>query len=105
MPLTETQRKQTAERQRRYRERQAAARAEELQAKGMPATRPIPSMPSKERWQALLDAARANLATAQAEMQSYFEDRSEEWQESEKGEAFQERLTQIDTALDALEAA
>lgn len=91
-----------AEIQKAYRARQATERAQELAQKGMPKTRPIASMPSQERWNALLEAARAYIETAQGEMQSYFDDRSEEWQESERGETIQERLTQLETALDAL---
>jgi hypothetical protein len=92
-----------AEKQKAYRERQKQARALELQQKGMPASSPIPTMPAAPRWNALLEAARANIETAKEEMQGYFDDRSEEWQEGERGQAMQERIEQLETALDALD--
>ena len=92
-----------AEKQKAYRERQKQAREQELQQKGMPASRPIPSMPDTPRWNALLDAARANIETARGEMQTYFDERSEEWQEGDRGQTMQERIEQLETALDALE--
>lgn len=94
-----------AEIQKAYRERQKQAREQELQQKGMPASRPIPSMPNTPRWTAMLDAARAQIETARDEMQSYYEERSEQWQEGEKGEAMQERITQLETAIEALQEA
>lgn len=92
-----------AEIQKAYRERQKQAREQELQKKGLPATRPIPTMPDTPRWNALLDAARVHMETARDEMQAYFDDRSEEWQEGDRGQALQERIEQIGTALEALE--
>lgn len=91
-----------AEIQKAYRERQKLAREEELRKKGLPASRPIPTMPDTPRWNALLDAARAALETAQQEMQAYIEERSEEWQDSERGQALQERLEQIEEAINSL---
>jgi hypothetical protein len=35
-------------------------------------------------------------------MQEYFDERSEEWQEGERGEEHQERIDAVQTALDAL---
>jgi hypothetical protein len=92
-----------AEKQKAYRERQKQARTLELQQKGMPASSPIPTMPAAPRWKALLEAARANMETARDEMQAYFDDRSEEWQEGDRGQAMQERIEQLETALDALD--
>jgi hypothetical protein len=92
-----------AEIQKAYRERQKQARAEELKQKGIPASSPIPTIPAAPRWNALLEAARASIETARDEMQSYFDDRSEEWQEGERGQAMQERIEQLETALEALE--
>jgi hypothetical protein len=39
----------------------------------------------------------------QEEMGAYRDDRSEQWQESEKGETFQEIIDQVDTARAAIE--
>jgi len=40
------------------------------------------------------------LSTVAQEMQSYFDGRSEEWQEGDRGQAFQERLDAIGAAKD-----
>jgi hypothetical protein len=94
-----------AEIQKAYRERQKQAREQELRQKGMPASPPIPSMPGTPRWTAMLDAARAQIETARDEMQSYYEERSEQWQEGEKGEAMQEQLERLEAAIEALQEA
>jgi hypothetical protein len=53
---------------------------------------PIPTLPSWERWKALQEQARVSLQTILDDMQSYFDDRSERWHESDKGVEFQERI-------------
>ncbi len=60
-------------------------------------------MPSLARWKALHEQARAALDTMQSEMQGYFDDRSEAWQEGDKGEAFQELLDQVEDARSAVD--
>ena len=97
----EIRRAQTAERQRRWQERRKVARLAELAAKGLPPAPLIPTMPSRERWKALQEQARAALQTMQEEMQSYYDDRSDKWQESDKASEFQERIDQVETALAA----
>src|SRR5579859_6251530 len=64
-----------AAKQRAYRARQAQARREEQQAKGLPPAPPLPTLPGTARWQALLTQARLALETARDEMQAYYEDR------------------------------
>lgn len=93
-----------AAKQRAYRARQAQARAAELQAKGLPGTPPLPTIPARARWQALLAHARAAMETVQLEMQAYWDDRSESWQESERGIAVAEDLAQLGTVLDEVAA-
>lgn len=84
-----------ADRQKAYRERQQKAREAELQAKGLPAAPAIPTMPGTARWNALLEQALRAIETCSEEMQTYYDDRSEQWQESDKGQEFQERIEQI----------
>jgi hypothetical protein len=103
MSLTEKQRQQTAERQRRFRERQTAARAQEQKQKGLPPTPIIPTMPSSMRWAALIVQARAALETCREEMESYYDDRSDRWQESERGSDMQERIQKLENALSELD--
>jgi hypothetical protein len=88
-----------AERQAAWRRRQGAARASERAAKGLPGAPVLATMPGTARWQALIEQARAALETARDEMQAYFDDRSETWQDGERGEAMQERLDALDAIL------
>lgn len=91
-------------RQRAYRQRQREARQAELAAKGLPAAPPISTMPSRQRWAALLATARAALQTAQEEMASYHDDRSETWQQSERGEAIAAHIEALENLIDGLDA-
>lgn len=87
-----------AERQRAYRKRCAEARSREMEATGMPPHPTLATLPGHRRWQALIRQAECLLQTAQEEMQDYYEARSESWQESERGEAFLERLQALQEA-------
>lgn len=100
---TPKQHEDAAARQRAYRERQAAAREAELKAKGLPVAPPISTMPSKARWTALEAQAKATLQTLRDEMENYHSERSESWQESERGEAFGDRIQALDEILSALD--
>ncbi len=92
-----------ADRQKAYRQRTQQARMQEQEAKGLPPAPPVPTMPSIARWKALHEQARAALDTMQSEMQGYFDERSETWQEGEKGEAFQEILDRVEEARTAVD--
>ena len=92
-----------AARQRAYRERQAQARLAERTLKGLPATPLLATIPGERRWQTLLEQARTALSCMHTEMQAYYEDRSETWQEGERGEALLERLDSVEALLSDLE--
>jgi hypothetical protein len=92
-----------AERQRAYRQRQKVARSAGIRDKNLPTAALISSMPSTARWNALIQMARDLLQTAHQEMQTYREGRSEAWQESEKGEAFQDRMDRVEDAMNCIE--
>jgi hypothetical protein len=100
--MTEKQRLQTAARQQRFRERQAQVRREEQVSKGLPALPSIPSMPGHARWRAMIAQAHLLLCQAQAEMQSYYDDRSEVWQEGDAGSEFLERQEAVEAAVSQL---
>lgn len=93
-----------AAKQRAYRARQLQARLADQQAKGLPPAPPLPTLPSRARWQALLERAGLLLQTAHDEMQAYYDDRSELWQQGERADALQERLDAVAQLLDDLEA-
>lgn len=92
-----------AQRQAAYRARQAAAHDELMASKGLPALPSIPTVPGQRRWQALVQAAQKMLETAHQEMQDYYDERSESWQDCEKGEAFLERLDTVSDVIDSLD--
>jgi len=93
-----------AQRQRAYRERQQQARLRERQEKGLPASPAIATLPGERRWQALLASAHAALACVQEEMQTYYDERSDVWQESQRGEALLERIESIEALIADLDA-
>jgi len=64
-------------------------------------TKMSPQM-AKKRWTDLLNQATAALTTRRDEMQEYFDERSESWQEGEKGAEFQERIDALDSILEEL---
>ncbi len=94
----------TADKQRAYRERQAATRAQELQTKGLPPLPAIPTMPGERRWSLMEQQARTTLQAMYEEMRGYYEERTEEWQESEKGEALQARIDALESIITDLDS-
>ena len=92
-----------AEKQKAYRERMSVARLEELKQKGLPAAPVIPTMPGTARWRALETQALVALETVRDEMLEYYEERSEEWQESERGEEFTARLDAVEEVVSSVE--
>jgi hypothetical protein len=92
-----------AEKQAAYRKRCEVARREQLAAKGLPALPRLPAMPGTVRWQAAVSQAQIILAMVQDEMQSYHDERSEAWQESEKAGEYLERLEALSDIASQLE--
>lgn len=92
-----------AARQAAYRQRLAESRRREQEARGLPPLPPLATLPGTRRWEALLRQAQLLLETTAEEMQEYYEERSESWQESARGEAFLARLQAIQEAQAAVE--
>jgi hypothetical protein len=91
-----------AARQAAFRARREQTRQKELAAKGLPSLPSIPSLPGWARWNASFQAAHELISYSLSEMQDYFEDRSENWQESERGGSHQEKITSVEAVVDAL---
>jgi hypothetical protein len=91
-----------AARQASYRLRCEQARQAALAAKGLPMLPAIAALPGSSRWNASFAAAKELIASTLSEMQDYFDERSESWQESERGDNHQERMASVDEVLDAL---
>ncbi len=64
----------------------------EQRAKGLPATPSIPTIPADRRWDAILLKALATMEMAKEEMDGYYNDRSQTWQDGERVEALQARM-------------
>ncbi len=75
-----------AERQAAYRARCALQRL----------TTRIPATPGYRRWEVMIGEARSLLERVTHEMERYYEERSERWQESERGEWFTETMESVD---------
>jgi hypothetical protein len=92
-----------AQRQAAYRRRVAEARQREMTGKGMPPLPAILTMPGERRWTMMTGHALVVLQTIQEEMQEYYDQRSEQWQESERGETMAERLQALQEAVAVVE--
>jgi hypothetical protein len=90
-----------AERQAAYRERSKEKQVGVALA-SLPSAPGIANMAARRRWQTLLESARSSLSLLQGEMATYYDDRSEAWQESERGENHQSDLENIEEVLTLL---
>ena len=86
-------------RQAAYRVRQAAARDEQLRAKGLPALPTPPQIPGRARWQSAIKAASKLLEQTVMEMNDYYENRSEQWQETQQAETLMEQIDALEGVL------
>jgi hypothetical protein len=89
-----------AQRQAAYAKRCKEARQRQLEEKGLPPLPALPAMPGTARWRQAIANAADLLAMVGQEMEAYFDDRSEEWQQSQKGDNFRERIDAILEARD-----
>ena len=86
-----------------YRAREKEARRLERERKGLPDLPPIPSIPGERRWAAMAREATALFSAIVEEREAYYDDRSDAWRDSEKGEMFQERTDAVNDLLTALD--
>lgn len=91
-----------AERQAAYHKRRKQALAEHLQQKGLPTLPAVATIPGCTRWNQAISGVRQLIMTVEAEMESYYDDRSERWQESERGEEFQQKLDDLRNILESV---
>lgn len=92
----------SANRQAAYRKRCQQARRVELLSKGLPPLPAIPTLPGWARWNTSLRLAQDLIERTQVEMEQYFDDRSETWQESERGEEHQNCIGTVQAVLEAM---
>ena len=89
-----------AQRQAAYRRRCREATERQLRDKGLPALPAVSTIPGATRWCQAITNATELLSMVAEEMESYFDDRSEAWQESDRADTFRERLDAICEARD-----
>lgn len=94
-----------AARQAAYRKRQQQARQQELVAKGLPPSPALATLPGKARWEQAIAQAACLLEMVSSEMQNYFDERSEAWQESERAEEHRQRIEALEEIVSALQNA
>ncbi len=92
-----------AEQQAAYRKRRALSELELLARKGLPPLPAIPTLPGQARWRAMLCQAQALLCAAAEEMQSYYDQRSEAWQQSANAEELLAKLERLEEIRSQLE--
>jgi hypothetical protein len=85
-----------AQRQAAYRARAREAQQDQLRAKGLPPLPALPTVPGVRRWRGALDQACHLIALVAQEMAAYGDQRSEDWQDSDRADAFRERLEAIE---------
>lgn len=85
-----------ADRQAAYRARCELAREMELTTKGLPQIPRVPSIPGHRRWDAMVVQAHSLFESITQEMDTYYEERSDEWQTSDRGERFAERKDSVE---------
>jgi len=56
-------------------------------------------MPGNARWSAMIEQARTLLSEAVVEMQNYHDDRSEQWQDSDKAEDLLAKLEHLQETM------
>lgn len=109
--------KTNAERQKAFRDRRAkeikaaraAAEGATITPTDLPAAPAIETMPPARRCKAMIEtaqmhirSAREQLQEAVSEMEAWYDERTEQWQESDKGQKRREQLDAWQEALDAL---
>lgn len=91
------------DRQTAYRARLAATRRQELADRGLPPLPRLATMPGHARWNAALGRSLELLIMVRNEMADYYEQRSEAWQQSDRGGAHEERMEAIDAIITDLD--
>jgi len=86
-----------------YRQRQASSQQELLSLKGLPPLPAIPTLPGQARWRAMIGQAPLLLSEATQEMQTYHDDRSEQWQNGPRAEELLARLEHLQEAIASLQ--
>jgi hypothetical protein len=80
------------------------AHKEQLAAKGLPPLSPLPTVPGYPRWKQDFVETQYRMERTRDEMQDYFDRRTEQWQESERGELMEQRIQILEEVIEKLES-
>lgn len=86
-----------------YRKRQLCSQHDLLSRKGLPALPAISTIPGQSRWRAMVEQAQILLSEAVDEMESYHDDRSEQWQESSRADDLRAKLEALQEIVEQLQ--
>jgi hypothetical protein len=89
-----------AERQAAFRQRRRQELTALQASKGLPALPTIAAIPGWRRWRQVLEQAEQALREVQDQMQSYYDDRSEDWQQSDNAEEFLTKMEAVEELID-----
>jgi hypothetical protein len=89
-----------AKRQAAYRRRLRQVQDTMLAAKGLPALPAVSNVAGWARWNKAMRQITDLLEQTMSEMQTYYDDRSERWLESEAAEDFQQRIEELQEFID-----
>jgi hypothetical protein len=92
-----------AARQAAYRARREQATREAAKQRGLPPLPALPAMPGTARWNAALTLALRLVEEVSEQMQDYFDERSQPWQDSDRAQDFTTRLDNVEAAREALD--
>jgi hypothetical protein len=84
----------------RYRKRQELAALQV--SKSLPDLPAIATIPGWRRWRQALDQAEQAIREVHEQMQSYYDDRSERWQLSDKADEFSEKMDAVEELIDCV---
>lgn len=93
-----------AQRQAQWRHRQAQLHQDALAAQGLSPSPAISSLPGVARWSAQHLLVQSTLEAMRDQMQAYYDDRTLRWQESDRGQAMEERLQELDAIIQSVDS-
>jgi hypothetical protein len=92
-----------AARQAAYRARCQQSARDQAKQRGLPPLPPLPTLPGTARWKAALTLAYRLVEEVGEQMQTYFDERSQTWQESDRAQDFIARLEAVEQAREAID--
>lgn len=89
-----------AQRQAAYRRRRRAIMDDILSMRGLPPLPAVSTIPGWPRWKEAMTRIVAQMEVIENEMNEYYDERSERWQESDKAETFYNNRELLRTIID-----